>query len=225
MILDLIFPKICQCCGEVGSYICDSCIEKKFKYTLKQKCHVCKKAVNKGMIHDKCKAESFLDGVFIIAKYDKFIENYIADIKYEFYYAMIPDLVKVMNKYLERNKKFKKIIAQSDVTYVPLHFWRKRWRGFNQAERIASGIAEEWGSKCKRLLKRKRNTKCQVGLKKKERLNNLKDAFECKYSGNVKRSVVIIDDVMTTGSTLEECGKALKDADIEKVYGLVAARG
>jgi len=223
--LDLFFPRICEGCGKVGSYLCDNCMKRLIRYTSQQQCHVCKKPVSKGLVHDSCKLKSYLDGVFITAKYDKFIEDYIGDIKYEFYFAMIPDLVKVMNKYLEENQEFQKIIAQSDVTFVPLHFWRQRWRGFNQAEKIAHGIADYWKVYCIRLLKRVRRTKCQVGLKRKERLANLKDAFKFIYKGKVKKSVIVVDDVMTTGSTLEECGKALKENGVEKVYGLVAARG
>lgn len=223
--LDLFFPCICEGCGGVGSYLCDDCISKLVKFTSQQQCHVCKKPIFEGLVHDKCKSKSYLKGVFIAAKYDKFIEDYIGDIKYEFYFAMIGDLVKVMNKYLEENQEFQKIIAQSDVTFVPLHFWRRRWRGFNQAEKIACGIAKYWKTDCKKLLKRVKRTKCQVGLKRKARLANLKDAFKFTYKGEIKNSVIIVDDVMTTGSTLEECGKVLKESGVDEVYGLVVARG
>lgn len=234
---NLFFPSVCEGCGEVGSYICDKCIRKKIQFKEKQECYVCKKQLiadslqqtgeNKlKMVHKKCRLKTYLDGVFVVAKYSKFIENYIGDIKYEFYFAMIDDLVKVMNIGLEKNINFRKIIKVSTLTFVPLNPWRKRWRGFNQAEEIAKKVSKYWDANCIKLLKRKKKTKSQVGLKRRERLKNLSDAFELiKSSDYTKQFVIVVDDVMTTGSTLEECAKVLKHSGVKKVYGLVFARG
>jgi competence protein ComFC len=231
---DFFFPSICEGCGKVGTYLCDKCIKEKIEIRRAQECHVCKRKIKNEkfkikniMVHRSCKSKTNLDGVFVIAKYSKFIENYIGDIKYEFYFAMIGDLVKVINQALGANTGFSELVADSVLTFVPLHPMRKRWRGFNQAERIAQGVAKYWGEECKKLLKRKNKTRSQVGLKRRERIGNMQGAFE--FVSNTyeleTRNVFVVDDVMTSGGTLEECAKVLKTSGCRRVYGLVFARG
>ncbi|MBN2015470.1 ComF family protein [Candidatus Dojkabacteria bacterium] len=248
---DLLFPKVCEGCGEIGAYLCESCMRKKIEFVKVQSCHVCKKKIKNVklrikscMVHEECKSETNLDGVFVVAKYSKFIEDFIGDIKYEFYFAMVDDLVEVINRAYGRAcscsvaVNFRKVIKRSIITFIPLNPWRKRWRGFNQSELIAKKLAEYWKVDCKELLKRIKNTRKQVGLKRRERLKNLKDAFMLEenivftkgepasgWEWLDGRTVVIVDDVMTTGATLEECSKILKEAGVNKVYGLVFARG
>jgi competence protein ComFC len=260
-LLNLFFPKICEGCGEVGTYLCDKCMKSKIEFTQKHKCHVCKKAVGKRykveggqefnvsdriknplrhleqckykLVHKKCMARTALDGVFVAAKYSKFIENFIGDIKYEFYYAMVDDLVRVVEYYFssEIGRNYKTILSESLITFVPLNPWRRRWRGFNQSELLAVKLTKLWNLKCVKLLKRVKNTKKQVGLKRVQRLKNLKEAFKVEretakqLTAKQKSKIIIIDDVMTTGATLEECAKVLKDAGFRRVYGLVVARG
>lgn len=224
---NLLFPSICQGCGEVGTYLCDKCAGIFIQVRQLQQCHICKKRVFKGLVHKKCKKETSLDGVFITAEYSKFIENYIGDIKYEFYFAMIGDLVRVMVDALANNEVFLEVVKDSIITFVPLHSMRKRWRGFNQAEEIARRVAKNWSINCVKLVKRVRRTKSQVGLGRRKRLANLRDAL--KVLDSVKqvddKGVIVIDDVMTSGATLEECAIVLKESGIQKVYGLVFARG
>jgi competence protein ComFC len=177
------------------------------------------------LVHRKCKSKTDLDGVFIIAEYSKFIENYIGDIKYEFYFAMIPDLVHVMTKSLAGNFQFRQKVNKSVFTFVPLHPSRERWRGFNQSEKIAISLSQYFQIPCKKLLKKIKNTKHQVGLARKERLRNVQEAFDVVHGKPLGTSVIVVDDVMTTGGTLEECAKVLKQEGVKKVYGLVFARG
>src|SRR4030042_3390646 len=176
LILDFFYPKKCESCGASGTYLCESCARNRIP-SHKQYCHVCKKEIITGLVHPSCRSKTSLDGVFIATKYTKFIESYLADIKYEFYYAMIPDLMFAVCHNLSRNKIFQDVIYDSVITFVPLHRSRKRWRGFNQSEIISKYIAKAWGKDCCLLIERKRRTKTQVGLKRKERLNNLKDSF------------------------------------------------
>ncbi|MBU0975724.1 MAG: phosphoribosyltransferase family protein [Patescibacteria group bacterium] len=226
---ELFFPAICEGCGEVGCYLCDRCVAQQISIRKSQQCHVCKRNMKEGLVHKKCVSGTNLDGVFIAADYSKFIENYLGDIKYEFYYKMIDDLVKVFQKVFEKESIFHKILEDSVLTFVPLHTRRKRWRGFNQAELIAKQLSDLWRIDSAKLLERRRKTKSQVGLKRKERLENLKGAFEIGDGEIAKwlngRSVIIVDDVMTSGGTLEECALELKKAGVGKVYGLVVARG
>jgi ComF family protein len=105
------------------------------------------------------------------------------------------------------------------VIPVPLHRSRERRRGFNQAELLAKRLRRPMST---RLLRRRKNTASQTGLTRNERKRNLSGAFE--VLGNVSGSVILVDDVYTTGSTMNEIAKTLKRAGAERVEVLTAAR-
>ncbi len=108
---------------------------------------------------------------------------------------------------------------------VPLHWTRKFNRGFNQAEVLAEVVGRAWGWDVKNLLRRTRSTGSQVGRKRADRLVGVHDAFRMKFLNEVPRYVILVDDLSTTGSTLDMCAKALKKAGVERVEGLVLAMG
>jgi ComF family protein len=109
---------------------------------------------------------------------------------------------------------------------VPLHPKRLRERGFNQSLLLARHVASLLGTELDFLsLRRIRYTQPQTGLKSEERKRNVRKAFEITNQEVIKgRNVLLVDDVTTTGSTLNECARALKRAGAEKVFGLVLAR-
>ena len=102
---------------------------------------------------------------------------------------------------------------------VPLHRSRERERGFNQAELIAARLERPVAT---RLLRRRKNTSSQTGLSRNERRRNLASAFELR--GDVNGSVIVVDDVFTTGSTMNEIARTLKRAGVERVEVLTVAR-
>jgi ComF family protein len=102
---------------------------------------------------------------------------------------------------------------------VPLHRSRERKRGFNQAELIAARLRRPVD---KRLLRRRKNTGSQTGLGRSERRRNLAGAFEVR--GELKGTVIVVDDVYTTGSTMNEIARTLKRAGAERVEVLTVAR-
>ena len=105
------------------------------------------------------------------------------------------------------------------VIPVPLHRSRERERGFNQAELIAAQLGLPVS---KRILKRRKNTPSQTGLSRNERKRNLASAFE--VMNEVKGTVIVIDDVYTTGSTMNEIARTLKRSGAERVEVLTVAR-
>jgi len=114
------------------------------------------------------------------------------------------------------------------VTAVPLH-WRRRWqRGFNQAELLAREIARRSGIPFARTLRRVRPTRAQTGLSNTARRRNVVAAFTCRRAmrdGELRgRRVLLIDDVMTTGSTAAACAHTLKGAGAARVALLTVAR-
>lgn len=111
---------------------------------------------------------------------------------------------------------------------VPLHKSRRRTRGFNQAELIAHAAAKRLTPRLEvagSVLVRRRDTISQVGLSREERIENVRDAFRVAKPGRVKgRGVIIVDDVMTTGTTLSECARVLRQAGAERVWAATVAR-
>jgi ComF family protein len=109
---------------------------------------------------------------------------------------------------------------------VPLHRWRLWSRGFNQSVLIARAIAEDWGLPLKsRMLQRIRSTRPLKGLTHRQRRNAVGGAFRVSAANDLKgRTVVLIDDVLTTGSTAEACAKALRRAGASRVELICWAR-
>lgn len=105
------------------------------------------------------------------------------------------------------------------VIPVPLHRSRERQRGFNQAELIAARLGLPMST---RLVRRRKNTPSQTGLTRNQRNRNLAAAFEVR--GDVKKSIIVVDDVYTTGSTVNELARALKRAGAQRVEVLTVAR-
>jgi ComF family protein len=108
---------------------------------------------------------------------------------------------------------------------VPLHPRRRRERGFNQAELLAARLSRVAGIPVRRLIRRSRATPPQAGFDRVERMENLRDAFALRRpipSGGV---FLLVDDVSTTGATLDACAAVLREGGASEVFAVVVARG
>jgi ComF family protein len=111
------------------------------------------------------------------------------------------------------------------VVPVPLHWWRRWRRGYNQSLALARGLAARLQIPCRpRLLRRIRNTPLQTQKTPSERPVNVHGAFRARCSGFVGKTVLLVDDVMTTGSTANEAARALRSAGVVRVVVVVLAR-
>ena len=111
------------------------------------------------------------------------------------------------------------------IVPVPLHPARQRERGFNQASLLAELLSAHTSTPCRPLLNRIRYTTTQTALDRSERMENLHNAFRLRKNANVRGlRVLLIDDVLTTGSTLSECARVLKRAGARSVHAATAAR-
>lgn len=229
-ILDTLFPIHCFGCDTQDEYLCQACLNI-FPRRLRQRCPTCLKATTpQGVVCSSCFGIHSLDGLFAASLYRSPIVSASLHI---FKYRFIPAFAKPLGHWLAER------IVEADVALpayfipVPLHQRRLRFRGFNQslllartlADILTPGFAIPVLENC---LLRTRATKPQMKTKtREERLNNLKNAFAfTKKSASLiqGKTLWLIDDVATTGTTLEECAKVLKKAGAKKVFGIVLAR-
>jgi ComF family protein len=128
-------------------------------------------------------------------------------------------LAEAMNDPRLAGRRFDLIVA------VPLHPARQRERGFNQAELLAELLGTRTAIPLRPTLERIRYTKTQTAYDRAERMENLHDAFRLRKNADVRGlRVLLIDDVLTTGSTLSECARVLKEAGAISVHAATAAR-
>jgi len=214
IVLDFVFPEFCLLCDTKGFFICKDCKKTKFQYYQQQKCHVCKKSVAGGFVHQKCRTLTMLDGVVVLVHYTDTAKKVLEELKYKFYFSIAKDIGRMMSTGFKAHKLKRDIHIP-----VPLSRKRKWWRGFNQSELLAGYL----GDCDSNALKRTKHTRAQVGLVRSDRLENVSSVFE--VAQNVAgKTILLIDDVMTTGATLEECAKILKKAGAKSVHGFVWAR-
>lgn len=121
---------------------------------------------------------------------------------------------------IQSQHKFIRQTAPECIVPVPLHSSKLRSRGFNQAELLAEALGEEIGLPVRKLLFKRKKTKDQKSLGRNQRIKNVKDAFsvdEEEIDSEVPESVLLLDDVSTTGSTLTACAQALKAYGVARV--------
>lgn len=117
----------------------------------------------------------------------------------------------------------KRKMSSEIVTFVPMTEWEEKQRGFNQSELLAREVANRLGLPLLPALVKTRDTSAQKQLTRKEREENLKDAFECVFKEVKHRSILLVDDVFTTGATANACAHVLSKAGARDVFVLTAA--
>lgn len=154
--------------------------------------------------------------------YEPLIASLIQRLKFSRFFNVLPFLVQSLEQKIEAaylNTPFPDCIIP-----LPLQKQRQFWRGFNQSHEIGGRLAKRFNIQYQPfLLKKKRKTEAQAKLSRSERQKNVKNSFEVKQSLEGK-SIAIVDDVMTTGSTLREAAKVLHSAGAGKIHVWVLAR-
>ena len=230
LILDIIFPRRCLSCNilisEPGfSYICSICLPT-ISFKNEFACAFCKSPVIGGKTCPFCRPTHFLDRLLVVTSYDDpLVEKILKTMKYRFIRSLADDIANLTNKYLGKNKLLDKM--RLIVVPVPLHRLRLNWRGFNQSEIIAKSVADHFGFEMQtETLCRIRHSIPQAEIHdRKSRIENIKNSFACKNPESIKeKNILLVDDVSTTGSTLDACAEILKSAGAKEVIGLVFAR-
>lgn len=220
--LDIFYPKKCITCGKHGENICFDCASKVEKIQTLT-CFGCGKLSENGKLCPKCKRGfgNSLDQILIAAKYETPIPEMISALKYDGFVEISELLGELLYE------KYNKSISDADAILVPvpLHKDKEKQRGFNQSVLLSKYLSNQSGNIICPCLVRIRNTRTQVGLHRKERIRNISGAFRAIESIELSgKTVILIDDVITTGATLFECGRCLKQAGAKKVIALVVAR-
>jgi ComF family protein len=224
-ILNMLFPITCITCSADGLLICADC-KSSLKKLKNQLCIVCQKQAIFGLTHPNCLTPYRADG--LISFYDYHDEN-IAKILIAGKYKFIPDVFKILGQMLANNlsnfNDYKLPTTNYQLVPVPLHSTRLRWRGFNQSEILVKQICKYSHIPNINALVRPKLTKTQKDLNKQERQKNLVDAFKLAPNANVKnKNIILVDDVTTTGSTLSQATKVLKQNGAKSVICLTVAR-
>ena len=221
IILDMVYPRTCPFCGRVPKGKENACRRCKvgLPYIQEPRCMKCSKPImdlEEEYCYDcKSKNHSYISGkaVWIC---DDTMRTSISRYKYQ-------GRLEYASVYSEEIAKYygEWVKAHGDVLVpIPLHKKKYRIRGFNQAEILAEQLGEKLQIPVgNNWLCRRKNTLPQKELSDTERLKNLTKAFEVNWERfSVVKKVMLVDDIYTTGSTIESCAKVLYDAGVKEVY-------
>jgi competence protein ComFC len=213
-------------CRKVGDYICPNCFTF-ISFDFAMICLVCNKNSADGLTHPGCKSKYVIDGAFSAIAYKGIVKKLIYNFKYKPYLSDLKkSLVELFYESVIQQEIFQKAYKTSPILIpIPLSKKRLKSRGYNHAELLAEGLSKSLNLKLIDALVRTRETKSQFGLTLKERKENIKNAFSLDSKFIIRNSTIfLVDDILTTGSTLLEAAKILKKNGAKKVYGLTLAR-
>lgn len=222
----VVFPNVCVCCGheytEEQRQICSFCLRDRFE--------------DGNPKNSKASSDSLLpNGIEIqhaLWQFDKGgdLQHLLHQLKYERLTTVGYDLGRALGRRVQEHPDIVKLVDanESVLVPVPLHYLKYRYRGFNQAFKLAQGFQEIWGGIpiCDiGKVVRTKNTRSQTGFSLEKRLENLQAAFRVKDNTPIHdRLCIIIDDVFTTGATTFELGDTLKKAGAGPVIILTVAQ-
>lgn len=233
-ILDIIYPVRCPICSEIvlpkNNRVCRSCKEK-LQYVREPRCKKCSKPIEqeeKEYCSD-CERKKFhFTKGFAVWIYDDTMRKSIAEFKYhskkEYAKFYIEEMLRYYGEEIEK-------LAPDAIVPVPIHKDKFRERGYNQADILAKGLGKRLNIPVlSDLLIRNKKTLPQKQLSDKERLRNLRQAFEFNekalYNFNKEiKTVLIVDDIYTTGSTIEACSNILIEHSINNIYFITLCIG
>lgn len=190
-------------------------------------CLICGKAAIDGLTHPRCQGRYTIDGCFAIVQYRGIIKKLMYTYKYKPYLSDLHTfLVDLFYEGMIQDELLYKKLKNAVLTPIPLHPSRLRSRGYDQVGLLTNEIGKRTNLSVARILKRIRKTELQFGLKREDRIANIKGAFAVSNGKNDKgKTVLLVDDIVTSGTTLAEAARVLKKGGYREVYGLAFAHG
>lgn len=207
-LINILYPKQCIICGKLNEdEICTKCYNR----------------IEQNEKIDKYTDKSFDEHLYIF-KYEGKIRNLIIDYKFNDKAYLNDFFVKIILK----NKKICRKIKNYDIIIpVPIHIKRKRQRGYNQSELITHKIAKEF-DKLKLVtdcLIKQKHTAMQSSLTRRQRQQNVKQVYKIINKEKIKeKSIILFDDIYTTGATANECAKVLKENGAKEILVFTIAK-
>lgn len=220
-VTDFFFPRACMGCGKVGDFICVSC-SRKMSRILPPLCRRCGRPESSGAYCAECWGQvSSLDAIRSVFIFDGIVRQAIHELKYRNVRAVSGCLAGFMSRYFVENG-----LSGDVLVPVPLHDKRLRQRGYNQSKLLAEELSHQTSVAVNPdLIKRVRMTGPQArSASVRERKANMENTFVCTSGDAAGRDIVIVDDVCTSGATLESCASTLKAAGANRVLGFTLAR-
>ncbi len=209
-VLDFIWPEFCLGCQRESSLCCEQCLQNLKILPIYSQ-------------NWPDLAPPYFQSCYVTADYEnKLIQKLIKCYKYDFI-EKISDILVTILASQARNLN---LPPETIITNVPLHNRKRRERGFDQTKILAEKLAKKLGLTYQPLLKRKKKTKSQAKLTKTERQNNMSGVFTIldAAAASGRGPILLLDDVATTGTTLNEASRALKSAGYQKIICLVIAK-
>jgi competence protein ComFC len=208
-LIQVLFPKYCFGCGKIGGYVCKHCRANLV--------YISNPTKRTDMYIYELKSVFWYKGVF---------QKILKGVKYYSVREALEELCESIDKNRMRAMINEWIKKEDSLVLVPVpqHHKRRRERGFNQAYEIALHIARATGLRlCANLVVRHAYSQPQAHVSKDKRNMNIQGAFRVT-AASIPAAVIIVDDVWTTGSTMQEIAKCLVEAGVERVYALTLAR-
>ena len=229
-VLDLLYPPhcaICLCKTRAGEHLCAAC-RKDAPVLRAPLCSICSASfsgqIDGSFVCPNCRARRFRF-TCAVARYQS--RGVVRELVHRFKYNGKVYLRHVLGDWLAETLDDPRLQSPScdRIVPVPLHPTRQRERGFNQALILAEGLARRSGIPLADCIKRTRYTTTQTIFDREARMENLRGAFQMRQSVDVRNlHLLLIDDVLTTGSTVDECARVLRDAGAASVRVATVAR-
>jgi len=221
-LLDIIFPPRCASCHTLGNWICPTC-EERIEVIQTPICYRCRRLSADFRVCPKCRPTGSVSHLMIYGYWQSPLKELVYGLKY---YRLKP-LVAVLGSWLVETIRKSDTVADIVIVPVPLHRGRLWDRGFNQAQLLAEVVARQTGWQLVPVLMRKKFTQPQFGLNKLTRRDNIQGAFSVRATQKqflAHKTVILVDDIVTTGITINECAKILRQNGARDVWGLVLAK-
>ena len=218
--LNLLFPLQCFGCGNYGSFLCAAC-EGTLPVLIAPYCEICSEPLSSGRLCRQCAATPpAIDGIRGVCLMEGAVREAIHGLKYRNLKAAAPTLGGLLAQCLESNP-----VSGDVLVPVPLHRRRLRDRGYNQSALLAKEVAKRTGLPVREdVVVRIRESAPQVSISsREERARNVEGSFDCVGSVHGQR-LILVNDVVTTGSTMSACATPLKAGGARSVWGLALAR-
>lgn len=215
-LIDFIFPPTCAGCGKIGEMMCSDCFNQIKKIDTQDQ--------NNQLTQDSHLSDfinfQHLNALYSFSYYSPPISSAIKKLKYKRDIGISNLLAKFLVELYNKNK-----MDIDMVIPVPLNKNKIKERGFNQSFFLALPFSMTIQKPInKQSLRRLKETRSQVGLNRQERFSNVSDAFKADPNQVQDKIILLIDDVATTGATMEACASALKSAGAKDIVGLTVAR-